>query len=102
MDSGWRHAKKDGETEERLSAVAAWRDTPYFNDAERAALALTEAVTRLSDRTDPVPDDIWNEAARHYSEQQLSALLLHIALTNVFNRMNVPTRQVAAGDWKGK
>ena len=64
-----RIAKKLGETDERLFAVAAWRDTPYFTDAERAALALTEAVTRLSDRADPVPDDIWDEAARHYDEQ---------------------------------
>jgi AhpD family alkylhydroperoxidase len=102
VDSGWRHAKKEGETEERLFAVGAWRDTPYFNDAERAALALTEAVTRLSDQSDPVPDDVWNEAARHYNEQQLSALLLNIAMTNLFNRINVPTRQVAAGEWKGQ
>jgi len=56
-------AKKDGETDERLFTLVAWRDTPFFTDAERAALALTEAVTRLSDRTDPVPDEIWNEAA---------------------------------------
>src|SRR5260221_213232 len=75
VDLGWRHAKKEGETEERLFAVGAWRDTPYFNDAERAALALTEAVTRLSDRTDPVPDEVWNEAARHYDELALAALL---------------------------
>jgi AhpD family alkylhydroperoxidase len=52
--------RKDGETEERLFSLVAWRDTPFFTDAERAALALTEAVTRLSDRTDPVPDEIWN------------------------------------------
>lgn len=87
--------KKTGETDERLFAVAAWRDAPYFSDAERAALALTEAVTRLSDRADPVPDEIWNEAARHYDEQALGALLLAIALINVWNRLNVATRQVA-------
>jgi AhpD family alkylhydroperoxidase len=98
VDLGWRHAKKEGETEERLFAVGAWRDTPYFNDAERAALALAEAVTRLSDRTDPVPDEVWNEAARHYDEPALAALLLSIAVTNVFNRFNVATRQVAAGE----
>jgi AhpD family alkylhydroperoxidase len=57
--------KKAEHTDERLFAVAAWKDAPYFSDAERAALALTEAVTRLSDRSDPVPDEIWNEAARH-------------------------------------
>jgi AhpD family alkylhydroperoxidase len=89
---------RNGETDERLLAVAAWRDAPYFNDAERAALALAEAVTRLSDRPDPVPDDIWNEAARHYDEQQLAALILQIALANVWNRLNVTTKQVA-GEW---
>lgn len=94
VDMHPRYAKKAGETDERLFAVAAWRDTPYFTDAERAALALTEAVTRLSDR-DPVPDEIWNEAARHYDEKALAALLLSIAATNVWNRLNIATRQVA-------
>jgi alkylhydroperoxidase family enzyme len=79
--------------------VAAWRETPYFTDAERAALALTEAVTRLSDRADPVPDDIWNEAARNYDEDELANLLLAIANINVWNRLNVATRQ-PAGLWK--
>ena len=95
VDSGARSAKKAGETHERLFAVAAWRETPYFTDAERAALALTEAVTRLSDRADPVPDAIWDEAARHYDEQGLAALILMIATTNLFNRLNATTRQVA-------
>jgi len=98
VDGGARHAKKAGETDERLFAVAAWRETPYFTDAERAALALTEAVTRLSDRADPVPDEIWNEAARHYDEAALAALILSIATTNVFNRLNVSVRQ-PAGAW---
>ena len=66
--------RKAGETDERLFAVAAWRDAPYFTDAERAALALTEAVTRLADRADPVPDDVWAEAARHYDERARAAL----------------------------
>jgi AhpD family alkylhydroperoxidase len=79
----------------RLFAVAAWRDAPYFTDAERAALALTEAVTRLADRPNPVPDEVWNEAAVHFTEEELSALLTAIATVNVWNRMNVPTRQVA-------
>jgi AhpD family alkylhydroperoxidase len=96
--SGSRHAKASGETDARLFSVAAWREAPYFTDAERAALALTEAVTRLSDRADPVPDAIWDEAARHYDERGLAALLLMIATTNVFNRLNVATRQVA-GSW---
>jgi AhpD family alkylhydroperoxidase len=97
-DSGSRHAKASGETDERLFSVAAWREAPFFTGAERAALALTEAVTRLSDRSDPVPDEIWDEAARHYDERGLAALLLMIATTNVFNRLNVATRQVA-GAW---
>jgi len=86
------------ETDERLFSVAAWRDAPYFTDAERAALALTEAATRMADRSDPVPDEIWNEAARHYTEKELVVLTVHIALTNLWNRINVPTRQIA-GEW---
>src|SRR5437667_12475122 len=84
-------AKKAGETDERLFSVAAWRDTPYFTEAERAALALTEAITRVSDRPDPVPDEIWYEAARHYDEPTLARLILSIALINVWNRLNVAT-----------
>ena len=95
VDSGARSAKKEGESDEQLFAVAAWRESPYFTDAERAALALTEAVTRLTDRPDPVPDEIWNEAARHYDEKGLAAILIMIATTNLFNRLNVPVRQVA-------
>src|SRR3984957_15580992 len=98
LDGHARIAKKAGETDQRLFTLAAWREAPYFTDAERAALALTEAVTRLSDRPDAVPDAIWDEAARHYSEEELAVLLLSIATTNVFNRLNVPTRQVA-GAW---
>jgi AhpD family alkylhydroperoxidase len=96
--SGTAHARKAGETDDRLATVAAWREAPYFTDAERAALALTEAVTRLADRPDPVPDEIWDEAAKHYDERALAALLLSIAITNTYNRLNVPTRQVA-GAW---
>jgi AhpD family alkylhydroperoxidase len=93
-----RDLRKQGETDERLFAVGAWRDAPYFSEAERAALALTEAVTRLGDREDPVPDAVWEEAVRHYDEQSLAALLLTIAQINVWNRLNVTTRQVA-GAW---
>ena len=100
VDGGVRHARRMGEKDERLFAVAAWREAPYFTDAERAALALAEAVTRLSDRADPVPDDIWNEAVRHYDEKALSALILSIGLTNVFNRLNATTKQVAGSvEW---
>jgi alkylhydroperoxidase family enzyme len=93
-----RGAKRAAESDERLFTVAAWRDAPYFTDAERAALALAEALTRLADRTDAVPDEIWNEAARHYDECALASLVLSIALINVWNRLNVATRQVA-GEW---
>lgn len=95
VDGGVRSAKRAGETDERLFAVAAWRDAPYFTDAERAALALAEAITRLADREDPVPDAIWDEAARHYDERGLAALILMIATTNLFNRLNLTTKQVA-------
>lgn len=98
VDMGARSARKAGETEERLFAVAAWRETPYFTGAERAALALAEAATRLSDRSDPVPDEIWNVAAEHYNEQQLASLVFMIGITNLFNRLNATTRQLA-GEW---
>ncbi len=99
VDMHARELKRAGETDQRIFAVAAWRDTPWFTDAERAALALTEAVTRLPDRDDPVPDPIWKEAARHYDAPALAALLVQIALINVWNRLNVPIRQVAGAAW---
>ena len=99
VDSGARSAKKAGETDERLFAVAVWREAPYFTDAERAALALAEAATRLSDRPDPVPDEIWDEATRHYDEQQLAALILWIATTNLDNRLNATIREPAGATW---
>ena len=89
-----RELKKAGETDERLFAVAAWREAPYFTEAERAALALTEAATRLADRPDPVPDEVWDEAARHYTEPQLAALVVAIATINAYNRLNAATRQI--------
>jgi len=97
VDMHAREMRDAGESDARLFTVAAWRDAPYFTDAERAALALTEAVTRLADRTDPVPDEIWNEAARHYDERGLASLLIAIGVINVWNRFNVATRQVAFG-----
>ena len=96
---GIQHARKAGETDERLFAVAAWREAPYFTDAECAALALAEAVTRIGDRSDPVPDEIWAEAARHYDERALAALVLWIGITNLYNRINVATRQPAGPSW---
>jgi AhpD family alkylhydroperoxidase len=98
VNGGSRQARQAGETDDRLFGIAAWREAPFFTDAERAALALTEAVTRLSDRTDPVPDEVWGEAARHYDERALAGLILAIAMVNVWNRLNVTTRQ-PAGAW---
>ena len=98
VDMHSRELVAAGERSERIFTVAAWRETPYFTDAERAALALTEAVTRIADRPDAVPDEIWDEAARHYDEAQLGALVLLIAEINVWNRINAATRQIT-GDW---
>jgi AhpD family alkylhydroperoxidase len=93
-------ARKHGETEDRLALVAAWREAPFFSSAERAALALAEAVTRLNDRSDPVPDAVWDEAARHYDEEALAVLVVAIANINLWNRLNVATGQVAgAYEW---
>jgi AhpD family alkylhydroperoxidase len=91
--------RKQGESDERLFSVAAWREAPYFTDAERAALALTEAATRLADKADAVPDEVWNEAAKHYSESELAGLVMAIAIINVWNRLNATTRQVAGAGW---
>ena len=94
VDMHAKGARKAGESEERVFAVAAWRETPYFSEAERAALALTEALTRLADRADQVPDDIWDAAAEHFDETQLGALVLDIGTINLWNRLNIATRQV--------
>jgi len=93
LDMHAKLSKKDGETDQRMFTVAGWRDAPYFTDAERAALALTEAVTQIADRG--VPDDVWADAARHFDEPQLAALLVSISMVNVWNRLNIATRQVA-------
>ena len=95
VDMHARELKQSGATDERVNAVAAWREAPYYSDAERAALALTESVTRISDRSDPVPDEVWDEAARHYDEQALAGLVVAIAAINAFNRLNAATRQIA-------
>ena len=94
-----RDLKKAGESDERIFGVAAWRETTYFTEAERAALDLNEAATRLSDRGDAVTDEIWDEAARHYDPEQLAALVLGIANINFWNRLNAATRQMAGTAW---
>jgi AhpD family alkylhydroperoxidase len=101
VDMHSRELRNAGEPDERIFTIGAWREAPYFTDAERAALALTEAVTRLADQLDPVPDVVWDEAARHYDEGQLAGLVLAIAGINTWNRINAATRQVT-GDWVGQ
>jgi AhpD family alkylhydroperoxidase len=98
VDMHSHELKKAGESDRRIFAVSAWREAPYFTDAERAALALTEAATRLADRDDPVPDKVWNEAARHYDEPALAALVVQIGMINLWNRINAVTGQIA-GQW---
>jgi AhpD family alkylhydroperoxidase len=97
--AGVQAAKKHGETEERLHNVVAWRETPFFSEEERAALALTEAATRIQDGAPGVTDEIWDAAAAHFDEKQLSAIILDIALTNFFNRINRTTREQAGQTW---
>ena len=94
LDMHAHAAKKAGESDERLYSIAAWREAPWFDDAERAALALTEAATRIADRGE-VPDDVWREAAKHYEGVALAGLVLAIANINTWNRINVTTRQLA-------
>jgi AhpD family alkylhydroperoxidase len=97
VDIHSRELEFAGESSERINMVAAWREAPYFTDAERAALALTEAATRLADNPEAVPDEVWDEAAGHYDEQQLAALVIAIAGINAFNRLNAATRQLTGG-----
>jgi AhpD family alkylhydroperoxidase len=99
VDMHARELKEAGEKDERIWGVGAWRESPYFSDAERAALALAECVTRLADRPDAVPDAVWDDAADHYDEQQLASLLVSIAAINVWNRLNAATRQPAGSAW---
>jgi AhpD family alkylhydroperoxidase len=98
VDMHSRALQKWGEKPERIFAIGAWRESPYYSDAERAALALTEAATRLSDRADPVPDEVWKEAARHYPEAALGCLVLSIGMINLWNRLNAATKQ-PGGEW---
>lgn len=99
VHAGVTSATKAGETAERLHAVAAWYESPLFDDAERAALALAEAATRLADRPGAVSEELWAEASRHYDENQLAALVLMIATTNFFNRINTTIKEPAGAAW---
>jgi AhpD family alkylhydroperoxidase len=98
LDMHTRAAKKHGVNDQLLNTLAGWRDSPYFDEAQRAAMALTEAGTRLADRPDAVSDDVWDLAAKQFDEPALVALVLNIALINTRNRLNVMTGQVA-GEW---
>ncbi|GIF62453.1 alkyl hydroperoxide reductase AhpD [Asanoa ishikariensis] len=97
--AGVASAKRHGETDERLHNVVAWRETALFTQAERAALALAEAATRIQDGSPGVTDAIWEAAAAHFDEAQLSAIVTEIALTNFFNRINRTLQERAGKTW---
>lgn len=99
VDMGARAMRKAGESDERMMSIAAWRETPYYTEPERAALNLAEYATRLADKPDAVPDQVWDEAAKHFNENELSGIVLWIAVTNLFNRINVTTRTQAPQNW---
>jgi AhpD family alkylhydroperoxidase len=99
VDAGSQSAAKKGMSNEKLFAVAAWYESELFDDAERAALALTEAATRLADRPGAVTDEIWAEAAKHYDERQLGALVLMVGISNFFNRINTTLRVPPGTAW---
>jgi AhpD family alkylhydroperoxidase len=99
LDMHTKEAAHAGETSLRLNLVAAWREAKVFTEAERAALELTEQGTRLADAAGGVPDEVWANAAKHYDEEQLAALVSLIALINAYNRLNVITQQ-PAGDYQ--
>ncbi|RFU41856.1 carboxymuconolactone decarboxylase family protein [Actinomadura logoneensis] len=98
-DAGVASAARAGIDTGTLLAVATWYENPVFDDAQRAALALAEAATRLADRPGAVTDEIWDAAARHYDERQLGSLVLMVAITNFFNRINTTFRIPAGTDW---
>lgn len=98
-DMHTKDAAHAGETALRLNLVAAWREATVFSDAERAALELTEQGTRIADAAGGVADEAWTNAAKHYDEDQLAALVSLIALINTFNRVNVIVQQ-PGGDYQ--
>ena len=99
VDMHARELKDAGEKDERIWGVGAWRESPHFSDAKRAALALAECLTRLADRSDAVPDDVWADAADHFDEKELASLLVSIAGINVWNRLNAAVRQPVGAAW---
>jgi AhpD family alkylhydroperoxidase len=99
-DMHTKEAAHAGETSVRLNLVAVWREATVFTDAERAALELTEQGTRIADAAGGVTDEAWANAAKHYDEDQLAALVSTIAIINAFNRVNVIVQLPAAGDYQ--
>ncbi|MFI6008137.1 carboxymuconolactone decarboxylase family protein [Streptomyces sp. NPDC051243] len=91
-----------GEDWLRLNLVATWREATCFTEAERAALELTEQGTRIADAAGGVPDEVWENAAKHYDEEQLGALVLLIGIINTFNRLNVLVQQPAGSYQPGQ
>ncbi len=100
VDMHARELQKAGVPSEHIFAVSAWRETPFFSEAERAALELTEAMTRLADKADAVPDALWEEATNHFDEKETAALLLSIAAINVWNRLNAAVRMMVGAKWE--
>ncbi|HET7084010.1 MAG TPA: carboxymuconolactone decarboxylase family protein [Rhizomicrobium sp.] len=100
VDMHSKELQHDGTPLEHIFAVAAWRETPYFTDAERAALELTENLTRIADRPDPVPDSVWEKVAAQYSQPEIAALLVDIAQINSWNRFNVAVRMMVGEKWE--
>ena len=99
VDMHTKDAAHAGESQQRLNLVAAWREATVFTEAEQAALELTEQGTRLADAAGGVSDEAWANAAKHYDDEQLGALVALIAGINAWNRMNVITQQ-PAGDYQ--
>ena len=98
LDMHSRAGKKRGLTDQQLATLPGWRDAPYFDEAERAVLALTEAGTRIADRGDAVTDELYRAAAKHFDEPAMAAIVSRIAAINMWNRLNVITAQ-PAGEW---
>jgi AhpD family alkylhydroperoxidase len=92
IDMHWAHARKHGESDARLAQVGAWQESPFFSDRERAALALTDAITHVGETH--VPDDVWDEAAAHFAERELAHLVVEIAAINFWNRVVISTRKL--------
>ena len=101
-DMHTKDAAHAGESQVRLNLVAAWREATVFTEPERAALELTEQGTRIADAAGGVTDEAWANAAKHYDDDQLAALVSLIALINAYNRMNVITQQPAGGYQPGQ